>query len=91
MKYRPRNDLVLVRIQFLATDPATGVALPERSAEAAQFVVEETGPAVTDLKKGDLVEMRTSKVEEFSRLPRATDLFVTGQENVALVYEAEVH
>ena len=90
-KYRPRNDMVLIRVRFLAIDPATGVALPERSPAAAQFVVEEVGPLVTDLDKGDVVEMLASKVEEFSRLPRDSDLFITPQANVALVYLKESH
>ena len=86
MPMRTRSDIVLIRIKFLDKDPTTGVALPQRSAEAAEYVVEATGPQVTDLHIGDKVEVVGDKAS-FNLIPRHSDLFVTREANVALVYE----
>lgn len=64
MNIRPRNDIVLIRINFLDKDPETGVSLPQRSAEAAEYVVEAFGDKVTGLNKGDKVEIVALIYEE---------------------------
>jgi len=64
------------------------VNVPENSAEAQKFYVQEIGPKVEGLKIGDRVMFGGStKSGEVSWIPGAKDLLMTRQENILCVIE----
>lgn len=83
--FKPRNDIVLIRVNFLDLDPVTGLQLPQQSPEAVQYFVEAVGPKVESLLVGDRVEVLLEK-GSFSVVPRHKNLIIVREANIALVH-----
>lgn len=85
MRYRCRNDMVLIRLVRL--EAIRGLIMPEASIQGHQYVIEEVGPNVEGLRKGDVV-IPTGKIGiDIGPLPNDSKLYLTRQENVAVVME----
>lgn len=88
IKYRPRNELVLIRIETVDTNKA-GIALPQQSLESRKYIVEAKGPKVEDLEVGDKVLMNGEQGQDWNYMPGCNDLLITHQLNVSLVIEED--
>ncbi len=86
VRYRPRNDLVLVR-KIDVGQTREGIMMPEVSIQGKKFQVEAMGPDVDDLDVGDFVMMIGKPGDDYYPLPNENDLIVIHQKNVALVVE----
>ena len=87
MKYRPRNDIVL--IHRIDKGQVRGVAMPDMAAEGKELQVEACGPDVEDLQPGDVVLAIGTPGQDLIRLPGEHALFATKQQNVLMVIEKE--
>ena len=87
MNYRCRNDFVLIRV--INKGQAHGLAMPDKSAEGKERVVEAVGPKVDNLKVGDKVFVIGSMNQDVISLPGERDLFLTRETNVVLVVEED--
>lgn len=85
VRYRMRNDQVLIRL--VPVERVRGLFMPEASMQGKQYVVEETGPQVTDLTKGDVVLVTGKPGEDIGLLPNDSNLLVAPEKNVLLVME----
>lgn len=79
---QPRNNFVVFRI--VKIDTLRGLFMPERSAQGSVKVVEGVGSKVENLKVGDEVEI-LSMQGSCAPLPQFPDLYITHEENVAVV------
>ena len=88
MKYRMRNNFVLIRV--VDTGKVGSVLTPQKSAEGKTYYIEEFGDKVQGLAKGDQIFMLAAPGSAMF-VPGSTELFFTQEENVVLIYEKEVH
>mgnify|MGYP001596401512 CR=1 FL=1 len=88
MKYRPRNDYVVLRLHNMDKTPA-GVVIPKANAEGRVWTVVATGPKVEDLKVGDVVNPMGEVGQDIALLPRERDLYITREGNILMVQETE--
>lgn len=88
MKFYPRNDLVLIRVNKVETNEA-GIVMPENSIQGKEYVVEELGPKVEGLAIGDKVFMLGQEGTDWMFLPNHHDLLMIKQVNVMVVYKDE--
>jgi len=86
VKFRPRNDFVLVKIIDLGVNEA-GIAMPQMSIQGKRFEVVAIGPDVEDLHVGESVLMIGQVGDNYYPLPNSKDLLVIRQENVVLIFE----
>lgn len=87
MNYRPRNDFVLYRV--VNRGMHRGVVMPDRAAQGKDHVVVAVGPKVVDLKPGDHVKVIGTPGQDVVPLPDDSSLFLTREQNVVLVVDAE--
>lgn len=85
VKYQMRNDQVLIK--KVRVENVRGLFMPEASMEGVQFVVQEVGPQVKDLQKGDVVFVKGTPGKDVGLLPNDSSLLVCPQENVLLVMQ----
>lgn len=85
MGYRCRNDFVLIRV--INKGKAHGLAMPDKSAEGKERIVEAIGPKVEDLKVGDKVFVIGTNNQDVIALPGEVSLFLTREANVVLIVE----
>lgn len=88
IRYRVRNDHVLIRVTRV--EKVKGLFMPEASIEGHQYVVEEIGPEVKDIKKGDVVFVKGTPGKDIGTLPNDRTLLVASQENILVVMEPQV-
>ncbi len=86
MKYRPRNDYVVLKLSNI-DKTAAGVVIPKANAEGRIWTVVTCGPKVEDLKPGDVVTPMGEVGQDIALLPREMDLYILRQENILLVTE----
>lgn len=86
VKYRPRNDMVLIR-QVDHGKTKSGIAIPQISIQGKGFFVEAVGPDVENLKVGDKVLMTGTLGGTYFEVPFDKDLMVMRQEFVILIVE----
>ena len=87
MKYRPRNDNVL--IQVVTRDTLHGLAMPQSSQEGQEFIVVALGPAVVNLDNGDKVLLKGTQNVDWAFLPDSKALLVIQERNVVAVVKDE--
>lgn len=87
MKFRPRNENVLIRVRDLGK--FKGIAMPDSAVQGKEYVIEAIGPKVEDLYVGDKVFMIGEFRADYDYLPHTKDLLLIHQRNVALVIEGE--
>lgn len=85
VRYRMRFDNVLIRV--MPVGQVRGLFMPEASIQGVQFVVEEVGPDVKDLHKGDVVLIKGTPGKDCGYLPNDSKLLHCPNENVLLVIE----
>lgn len=88
VKYRMRNDKVLIRI--VSVGKVRGMYMPDASMQGKQYVIEAIGPKVEDLKRGDVVLIHGTPGKDCGLLPNDSSLLVASQESVLLVIEPDV-
>ncbi len=88
MKVTPRNDYVVFRRVQRGTT-LKGIHMPDKSLEGIDHVVEAIGPKVEDLKVGDKVLILGKLGEDYGELPNQKGLYLTRQNNIAIVMEYE--
>lgn len=82
MKYTPRNDFVLMRVEERTVGK---LHMPDKAQEGKATFVVACGPDVTGLEPGDRVLAIGTPGEDLVRLPGESRLFVTRQANVICV------
>lgn len=85
VRYRMRNGNVLIKM--VKVEQYKGLFMPEASVQGKQFVIEEVGPDVKDLHKGDVVFVKGTPGKDIGTLPSDNNLLVAPQENVLLIME----
>lgn len=88
MKYRPRNDFVLLR-RVKIDRTKEGLVMPDISEEGYITVIEAIGPTVEDLEVGDQVMAIGSPGVDLVVLKTDRNLFMTKEANVLVVLEKE--
>lgn len=84
----PRNDYVTVRVIVLGVNPA-GMKMPDNAIEGKEFIVENAGPDVKDLKKGDKVLMVAQRNSQYFDVPNHPGLIILKQEHIVLKMNEE--
>lgn len=89
MKYRPRNDFVVLRI--INRGFVGKLAVSDRAAQGKSIVVEAIGPDVKPetIKVGDRVHAIGQMGQDLVQLPEERDLILTRQSNVVVILEEE--
>ena len=85
MKYRPRNNLVLIRRERIKV---VGLHMPDEAQEGNRLIVEAIGPQVENLYVGDVVLAIGTPGQDLVRIPTESNLFLTKEANVLAVVEA---
>ena len=88
MKYRPRNDYVILRLSNI-DKTAAGVVIPKANTEGRVWTVVAIGPKVDDLKPGDVVNPMGEVGQDIAMLPRERDLYLTKEANILMVTELD--
>jgi len=88
VKWKPRNDYVLIRVVDLGSTPG-GIVVSDYSIEGKEFVIVAVGEQVKGLVSGDKVLMLGTQGVNYFPLPNSKDLIVMKQEHVVLVQERE--
>lgn len=83
MKYRPRNDNVLIRV--VIREKLQGLVMPQSSLEGQEFVVVSQGPQVEGLENGDKVILKGVQNVDWAFLPGSSDLLMIREANVVAV------
>lgn len=84
--HKPRNDYVLVR-KILRNLTPSGIAVPNKSAQGADYRIVAWGPDVKDLEVGQNVLMVGQVGLDYAYLPNSSDLCIIKQANIVLVYD----
>lgn len=87
MKYRPRNDCVLVRI--IDKGHVRGIAVSDTSIHGKEFIVEAIGPQVDGLEIGDKVFMTGIQGEDYAPLPNDKTLMLIKQSNILVIVDED--
>ena len=83
--YRPRNDMVLIRMERV--EQIGKVLMPEASIQGYRYRIAAIGPKVEGLKVGDVVICTGTVGVDIGALPNDSKLYLTREQNVALVME----
>ena len=86
MKWHPRNDFVLIRIDKVVK-AEDELAFSDHAIQGKEFVVEAMGPLVEGLEIGDKVMMLGNLGATFFELPNDRNRIAIKQEHVVLVLE----
>lgn len=86
VRYKMRNDNILIRVEQV--EKIGHIIMPEASYQGKRFVIEEVGPDVHDLKKGDVVFLKGEGLEagkDYGYLPNSHSLIQGPQRMVVCV------
>lgn len=87
VKYLPRNEFILFR--FVDKGHLRTLAMPGIASQGKERVVVAVGPNVEGLKVGDKVLVIGEIGVDVIPLPNDNKLFLTKQQNVALIIEED--
>ena len=88
MKYFPRGDYVLCRIERVDKSEG-GIVIPSVSQQGNKWRVVAFGPDVKGLNAGDEVQLIGAVGEDIVPLPREKDLWLTKESNIVYVVAPE--
>ena len=83
MNYRPRNDVVLLRLLKRGVTES-GIHLPQISEDDREWIVEGCGPDAKGLIRGDRVIVLLTQGSLVS-IPGESDLFAVRQESILAI------
>lgn len=85
VRYRMRHNNVLIKIT--PVEKVRGLFMPEASMQGVQYIVEEIGPEVKDLKKGDVVLVTGKPGVDIGLLPNDSKMLVAPEDKILLIIE----
>ena len=87
MKFRPRNENVLIRVRDLGK--FKGIAMPDTAVQGKEYIVDAIGPKVEGLLVGDKVFMIGEFKADYDYLPHTKELLLIHQRNIAVIIEGD--